>query len=214
MDVAQLRPGLWRWTGLHPDWEKDPDAGWDREVGCVYYEAADAVVLVDPLIPPEARGRFLAALDRDVERAGRPVAVLLTVFWHERSSRELADRYAADVWTDERAAHRLEAPPTRTYRGGDTLPGNVVAHDAHGRNECLLWIGEHAALAAGDILHGDGEGGVRLCPQDWLHPHLTPTDVRLALRALLDLPVEMVLTAHGPPVLEDARAALARALEA
>lgn len=181
-----------------PEWEKEPDAGWERD-GCVYYEALDAVVLVDPLIPPEDRERFLTALDRDVAPARRPVAVLLTVFWHERSSRELADRYAADVWTDERAAHRLDAPPARTYRSGETLPGAVVAHDAYGRNECLLWIPAHRALVAGDILHGDGDGRVRLCPADWLHPDVSPADVCVALRPVLDLPVEILLTAHGRP---------------
>ena len=39
--------------------------------------------------------RFLEALDRDVERRGLPVTVLLTVPWHERSITELVERYAA-----------------------------------------------------------------------------------------------------------------------
>jgi hypothetical protein len=36
--------------------------------------------------------------------------------------------------------------------------------------------------------------------------------VRLALRALLDLPVEMVLVSHGAPVLSAASSALTAAL--
>src|SRR5213079_3195794 len=53
------------WTGLHPEW-KPADAGpdgWDQEVGCVYYESPDAVVLVDPLAPPEDEERYGAATD-------------------------------------------------------------------------------------------------------------------------------------------------------
>ena len=199
---------------MHPEWEQEPDAGWEREVACLYVEAPDAVVLIDPLVPPEDSQRFLAALDRDVERVARPVVVLLTVFWHERSARELARRYGAAVWSDERAAHRLEAPPTHTFAPGDRLPGNALALDAHGRNECLFWLDAHRALVAGDILHGDAITGLRLCPADWLHPGLPPDDVRRALRPLLELPVELVLVAHGKPVLAEAREALARALHA
>ena len=60
MNVLEIERGLWRWTGLHPDWTPDeggPD-GWEREVGCVYYETPDAVVLTDPLVPPEDPDRF------------------------------------------------------------------------------------------------------------------------------------------------------------
>ena len=83
MEVSELGPGLWRWTASHPDWHADAD--WERDVGCVYYESPAATVLIDPLIPPE-RQRFLDALDRDVERRGLPVSILLTCAWHSRSS--------------------------------------------------------------------------------------------------------------------------------
>ena len=71
MNVERLADGLWRWSVT--------DAG-GRERGSVYYEAASAVVLVDPAIPeegdPEA-ARFWRALDRDVARLERPVVVLV-----------------------------------------------------------------------------------------------------------------------------------------
>ena len=87
MDVRELAPGLWRWTGWHEEWK--------QEVGCVYYEHAGEVCLIDPLVPPEDPDRFWAALDRDVERAGGSVHVLLTVFWHARSAGEVVARYGA-----------------------------------------------------------------------------------------------------------------------
>jgi glyoxylase-like metal-dependent hydrolase (beta-lactamase superfamily II) len=214
MEVQRIADGLWRWTGLHPDWEEEPDPEWAREVGCVYHEDSDAVVLIDPLVPPEDTDRFLSELERDVERAARPVVVLLTVFWHERSAPELAERFAAPIWSDGRTAHRHEVPPTHTYGPGQTLPGGVLALDAHGRNECLLWIERHGTLVAGDILQGTRGGGLRLCPDDWLHPHMEASEVRRSLRALLELPVERVLVAHGEPVLENARRELERALHA
>lgn len=51
MNVTELRPGLWRWTATHPEWVAGD--GWAPEVGCVYVESEDAVVLIDPLVPDE-----------------------------------------------------------------------------------------------------------------------------------------------------------------
>jgi hypothetical protein len=70
--LQKIRPGLWRWTALHPEWT--PEDEWGEEVGCLYQETSDAITLIDPLVPPEEPARFLEALDRDVHRAGRPVS--------------------------------------------------------------------------------------------------------------------------------------------
>ena len=83
MKVEQIDEGLWRWTAPHPAWAAGKD--WDEMVGCIYYEAADdAIVLIDPLAPPtgtpEAE-KFWAALDRDVERLGLPVATVIANRW-------------------------------------------------------------------------------------------------------------------------------------
>ena len=94
MDVDELAPGLWRWTGYHEEWKQD--------VGCVYLEMPDAIVLVDPLIPSEDEARFLAALDRDVKRERKPVHVVITIFWHARSAGALARRYGARALGAER----------------------------------------------------------------------------------------------------------------
>jgi hypothetical protein len=82
MQVRQIAPGLWRWTGLHPAWtpaEGGPD-GWDQEVGCYFYEGPDSIVLFDPLVPMEDRDRFFEALED-----------------HRRSAAELAERYDAEI---------------------------------------------------------------------------------------------------------------------
>lgn len=215
MDVRELAPGLWRWTAPHPEWtpsDAEEGAGWEQEVACVYLEAADATVLIDPLIPSAAqeRERFLAHLDADVARVGKPVAVLLTVAAHERSALELAQRYGAEIWAHEREVERYGAPADHPFPSGATLPGGVAALDA--ADEVVLWIPAHAALVVGDILLGAGVGGVRVCPDSWLASPWTPADVREHLLPLLDLPVERILFAHGEPVLEGAHDALAQAL--
>ena len=65
MDVLQLADGLWRWTAPHPN-----AANWPRfgppvppQVGCVYYEAPDAVVLIDP---PRDFGANIGGVGDDV----------------------------------------------------------------------------------------------------------------------------------------------------
>jgi glyoxylase-like metal-dependent hydrolase (beta-lactamase superfamily II) len=192
MRVQEVAPGLWRWTGLHPEWtpaSAGPE-GWDQEVGCVYYESPDAVVLVDPLAPPEDEERFWAALDRDVERAGKPVRVLITVSWHDRSAEAVAKRYGAA--TD------------------GSFPAGIEAHAATAGGETVYWLPEHGALVFGDVVLG-AEDGVRLCPESWLDGTLA--QLRDELRPLLDLPVERLLVSHGEPVLEGGHAALARALD-
>ncbi len=198
MEVQELRQGLWRWTAPHPEWtpsDAGPE-GWDRDVGCVYAETPGAVVLVDPLVPPEPeRPRFFGALDADVERAGLPVVVLLTASWHERSTASLVARYDA----------KLGSPPAGVEQ--------IAVAGAGGEEECVVWLSGARALVAGDVLLGDGTGGVRVCPDSWLPEESRGEAIRARLRRLLDLPVEILLPSHGEPVLTDAHAALARALD-
>jgi glyoxylase-like metal-dependent hydrolase (beta-lactamase superfamily II) len=193
MVVQQLGPGLWRWTGLHPDWTPDQGGpnGWEQEVGCAYYEAPDAVVLVDPLVPPGDEDRFWHALDRDIERAGKPVRILVTVHWHARSADAIAERYGGEV--------------------GGPLPRGVEGHPAVCFDETILWIAEHGSLVFGDVVLGAPDGRVRLCAESWLEGG-THAQLKTALRPLLDLPVERLLVSHGEPVLEAGRDALARIL--
>jgi glyoxylase-like metal-dependent hydrolase (beta-lactamase superfamily II) len=197
--ITELKPGLWRWTGKHPEWapEHGGPNGWEEEVSCFYYEAPEAVVLIDPLIPPEDPERFLEALDRDVERVGLPVRILVTARWHSRSKDELAARYGASTWV---------------FRRGGEAPDGAQAFDAQAAEEAFLWVEEHGALVSCDVLMGDENGALRLCPESWFDEGWNHARLRETLRPLLDLPVELVLPTHGEPIVDGARDALARAL--
>jgi hypothetical protein len=107
VDVRQLADGLWRWT--------------TPESGSVYYEAPDAVVLFDPLVPAGEEEEFLAHLDRDVERLGLPVSILLTSRRNERSAPFLRERYRAD----DQVPATVEA-----YLVGDQLAYFIRPHHA------------------------------------------------------------------------------------
>lgn len=203
MRVDRIEDGLWRWTGLHPAWTPGDD--WPQEVGCVYWEADDAVVLVDPLVPPEDEERFWRALDRDVERLGRPVVVVLTAPWHLRSTEAVVMRYGATMWAHPRGADRLartiDAPVLPT--GVEVLEVPPVAE-----GQVALFLTGPRALVTAEVLGGTPTGlRVRPSPRLDQHDRLVPF-----LRLLLELPVERVLPAHGEPVVADGRDAVAAAL--
>jgi hypothetical protein len=196
MDLTEIRPGLYRWTAPHPDYEPDPKpdspADWPEQVGCVAYEAPDALVLIDPLVPDD----LWPALDRLAE--DRPVAVLTTIGFHRRSRGAVAERYGAT-----------------TSRAKRTLPDGVETIPIPRAGETMVWIPEHAALVPGDRILGRRDGGLRVCPESWLRyltSGITGAELREALRPLLELPIELVLVTHGEPVLINGREALARAL--
>ncbi len=202
MEVDRIANGLWRWTGFHEEWKHD--------VGCAYFEGDDAVCLIDPLVPPEDGDRFLAALDRDVSRLGVPVHILVTVFWHTRSARELAERYGAEVWASSRARAAVErrAGRVRTFRPGDRLPGGIAAYATARSGEVVLYLPAERTLVAGDVILGADDGALCLCPRSWLPTGVGHGELRASLRPLLELPVERVLVSHGTPVLVGGAAAL------
>jgi glyoxylase-like metal-dependent hydrolase (beta-lactamase superfamily II) len=209
VDVTQIAPGLWRWTAYHDEWKED--------VGSVYCETEDGVVLVDPLVPstPEDAERFWRALDRDVARSGGDVHVLITVFWHTRSAAAMVERYGARVWAPTRgkqAIARRAGVVTDAFRPEDPLPGGLQAFRTARAAEVVFWIPTHQALVPGDAFLGGEGDDVRLCPISWLPEGTSRAELAESLHPLLDLPVERILVSHGEPVLENAHAALVAAL--
>jgi glyoxylase-like metal-dependent hydrolase (beta-lactamase superfamily II) len=199
MEVQELRPGLWRWTAEHPEW--DHAQHWGPEVGSVYAELPDAVVVVDPLVPAGEDERFWSALDRDVQRLGLPVRVLLTVHWHERSVAAVLDRYDATLWRPEEKGDLPTGVQPEVVKGADWV-------------EAMFFLEPHRALVTGDLLIGKN-GGIELpiewfpkAEREWAERELKP-ELRKRLGAL---PIELVVVSHGEPVLANGAAALDAAL--
>jgi len=202
VDVQQLRPGLWRWTADHPEW--DHAEHWGPEVASVYAELPDALAVVDPLVPAAEDEAFWSAFDRDVERLGRPVFVLLTVHWHERSAATVLERYNAVLWRPEETVELPDGIEPIVVKGADW-------------SEAMFFLEPFRALVVGDLLVGKG-GEVEIelpvewfpkAEQDWAREQLKPS----LRERLAGLPIELVLVSHGDPVLENGAAALRRALE-
>jgi hypothetical protein len=203
--MNELRPGLWTWSAPHPSWTPDQGGpeGWEREVRSYALDAGDCLVLFDPLVGAR-EVRELAD--------GRPVVVVLTCYWHRRSTAELV--HALDAVVHAPAGDIAElGVPAEPYSAGDDLPGDVEPQAGGYPNECTLWIRGHAALVSGDVFLG-GQGGFHVQPDSWLAEGLTPTGLREQLQPLLELPVDLLLPTHGDPVAEDAPEILRRALSA
>lgn len=172
-------------------------------------EGDGEVALIDPLLT----GNQWEQLEEGL--GDRPLHVLLTIHWHARSAAEIASRLPdARIWAHSRnrAAVARRAPVSDVFRLGDDLPAGLRALEARPRSEVLFWEPRSRALIAGDALLGDGEkgDGLHTCPASWLPESTGLEDLRSSLRPALDLPVEMVLTSHGAPVLRGAKEELAR----
>jgi glyoxylase-like metal-dependent hydrolase (beta-lactamase superfamily II) len=203
MDVRQVAPGLWLWSAPHPNWRGARH--WPEDVNCVYYEAADATVLIDPLIPAGEEAEFWQALDRDVERTGQPVAVLLTAPWHVRSAPVVAERCGATVWAHEAGHQRLSFPVE-----SGPLPAGVekFVPDGIGEGEVAFFLRPHRTLVVAEFFMGT-EGGLSFCISPALQDRKA---LDSSLRRLLTLPVDRVVVSHGQPVLHDGRRKIEEAL--
>jgi hypothetical protein len=218
--VRELQAGLWHWQAPHPDWT--PDEPWPQEVSSYAIDDGVRLLLFDPLAVPD--GILELAADRE------PVVVLTTP-WHERDTQSLVERLEAPVFAPppdtqedlmrkygisaERAAGGSpdlawllaeDGGEAHLYDAGERLQVGVEAFPGREHNDLVLWIERVGAVIPGDTLVDFGDG---LRINGWLREAVTRDEVVRGLRPLLDLPMELVLPAHGAPT---DRAALERAL--
>jgi hypothetical protein len=197
--VVDVAPGLWVWRLPHPDWSEDAD--WEPMVTSTCVESGGKVALLDPLAPPDG--------DPVWERldAMPPTIVVILKPDHVRDVDRFVERYGARAYGPYLFwRHDIPATELEGVEPGDELPGGLVAlYDGRGRNETPLWIPERRTLVFADALTERG-GELRVWATPWHEERALP-----ALRALLELPFEHVIVAHGEPVHD--RAAYERALE-
>jgi len=128
--LAEVAPGLRRWTAWHEDWQEN--------VGCVAVDTDDGLVLIDPLDPPS--------------EVSRQDHVLLTIHWHVRSTK------APHVWAHNRTARLLANRGVELTDpiGSGSLPGGIQAIETARPGEVVYWLPQQKALAVGDVLLGAG----------------------------------------------------------
>jgi glyoxylase-like metal-dependent hydrolase (beta-lactamase superfamily II) len=197
-EIQDVTPGLWLWRTVHPDWSPP----WDPLASSFCLRTGGEVVVIDPLIAPNGADEVWARLDGDP-----PTVVVVLSPHHIRDVDRVVARYGARGY-GPRLFFRDDMPQTslEPIETGSVLPGGLtVVHDGRERNETPLWSPEHRALLFADDVRGTTQG-LRIWDVPWYAQRTLP-----AMRALLELPFERVLTSHGPPVHD--RAAFERALE-
>lgn len=198
----ELRPGLRTWTAHHEEW--------GHEVRGFAIVEDERLVLVDPLLVGDQWEQL------EETCGNRELDLLVTLHFHVRSAAAVKERHpGARLWAFEgdRELTEKRALVDHAFAIGEELPGGLVALGPLPREEVVFWDAARKALFVGDVLLGEGaEGeGFDLCPEPWLDGASLDA-LRESLATVRDLPIELILTAHGTPVLGDGRAALVQAL--
>jgi len=194
--VQEIAPGLWHWSARHDHISKEVSS---------YYLAGERV-LIDPMIPDEGLGWF--------EEHGAPEHILLTNRHHDRHSWRLQDAFGCAVHCVRNGLYELNGRgPVQAFDFGDELPGGVVVHevDAISPDETALYTPAHRALACADgVVRWSGPQGDLAFVADRLmaDPERTKAGLREAYRGLLELDFDLLLLAHGDPVVGGAKDAL------
>ena len=190
--MDEIAPGLWHWTARHEHIHSYVSSYYLLEPG----------VLFDPMIPREGLEWF--------EQHRAPQHVVLSNRHHDRHSWRLREAFGCTIHCISNGVYELEGRgPVETFEFGDELPGGVVVHDVDAicPDETALHIPSHGALVCADgVVRSRDSGRLAFVPDALMDdPEQTKEGLREAYRRLLDLDFELLLLAHGEPVLDGAK---------
>lgn len=193
--MVEIAPGLWHWTARHERIGIDVSS---------YYLEAERVV-IDPMMPRDGLSWF--------EPHGHPQDAVLSNRHHDRDAWRLREAFGTTVRCISTGVHELDGRgPLEPFEFGDELPGGIVVHEVNAicPDETALHIPRHRALVCADGVvrwqHGDQ---LQFVP-DYLmdDPEQTKRGLRDAYGRLLELDFDLLLLAHGDPVVGGGRDAL------
>ena len=193
--MNEIAPDLWHWTARHEHIGSEVSS---------YYLLSERV-LIDPMLPP-------GGIEWLVEH-GPPEHVLLTNRHHDRHSWRLRDAFDCTVHCVRNGVYELEGRgPVEPFDFGDELPGGAVVYevDAICPDETALHLAGHGALACADgVIRSGGSGELAFVPDGLMdEPEDTKRGLREAYGRLLDLDFDVLLLAHGRPVVSAGNEAL------
>jgi hypothetical protein len=189
VELRDVASGLWLWRQPHPAWREGFD--WEPEVTSFAVESRGVSVLLDPLAPPPSARDAWERIE-----AFQPRVIVIMKPDHVRDVDLFVRWYGARAygpqlfWRDDIPHTELEL-----VQPGDELPGGLRAQfDGRSATETPIYLPDQRALVFADAMAGMG-GVLRVWDTPWHEERTLP-----ALRALLELPFEHVLVAHGEPV--------------
>ena len=195
--MNEIASGLWHWTAQHEHISSKVSS---------YYLLSERV-LIDPMIPAQGIEWF--------EENGAPEHVLLTNRHHDRHSWRFHDAFGCEVHCVRNGLHELEGRgPVQPFDFGDELPGGAVVHevDAISPDETALHFTHHQALACADgVIRAGGNGELAFVPDSLMDdPEQTKRGLLDAYQRLLELDFDLLLLAHGQPVVPGGKDALGK----
>jgi glyoxylase-like metal-dependent hydrolase (beta-lactamase superfamily II) len=193
--MLEVAPGLWHWTARR------------ESIGAAvssYYLESERV-LIDPMIPPEGLEWF--------DARGAPEHAVLSNRHHDRDAWRLYGAFGCVVHCIRNGLYELEGRgPVEAFEFGDELAGGIVVHevDAICPDETALYIPRHRARACAEGVVRWGAGARLQFVPDYLmdDPEDTKRELLAAYRRLLALDFDLLLLAHGEPVVGGAHDAL------
>jgi hypothetical protein len=193
--MQEIAPGLWHWTARHDHIGMDVSS---------YYLLPERV-LIDAKIPPQGLDWF--------ERHGPPEHVLLTNRHHDRDAWRFRDTLGCSIHCIRNGVHEIAGRgPVEAFDFGDELPGGVVAYEVGAicPDETALYVpAKHALACADGVVGWPGVSGLTFVPDELMDdPEQTKAGLREAYRRLLDLDFELLLLAHGDPIVAGGKDAL------
>jgi hypothetical protein len=192
--MQEIAPGLWHWTARNERIGADVSS----------YYLADGSVLIDAISPADGL--------EQLARLGPPEHVVLSNRHHDRDAWLLRERFGCTVHCIRNGLHELDGRgPVEPFDFGETLPGGIVVHevDAICPDETALHIPALRALACADGVVEWGEDGLSFVPDSLMDdPDETKRGLIDAYTRLLDLDFDVLLLAHGEPVVGGGKDAL------
>lgn len=179
----EVQAGVWRWSRYSNEHKVNLD---DHAIQC-----GETLWLVDPSEEPDLRRPWPWG-------GALPQGVFLTNGNHER---------AACGW------EALGVPISRPDDKGERLVPrgwSVLPLAGGGAGERCLWSVDRRTLVIGDALIHLRSRGLEILPDRYCED---PARLRRSLLSLRDLPVELVLFAHGDPLMDQAKVRLEQLLE-
>ena len=183
-EIRDIAPGLWIWSVEYPDWR--PEAGWGPTVWSTCAESGGEVAVLDAIEPQS--DTVWARLDEKP-----PTLAVVLKPDHVRDVDLIVERYGARAFGPSlywrQNIPQIELEPIQP---GTELPGGLTAlYDGRERMETPLWLPEQRALVFADALTAP-EGELLVVETPWHEERVLP-----ALRAMLDLPFELVIVSHS-----------------
>jgi hypothetical protein len=202
--MKEIAPGVWHWTAHHPKIGVDVHS----------YFLAEEGVVVDPMKPAEG-----------VERIGEialPREVALTNRHHYRASGEIRDAYDVPVRCHRAGMHEFtKGEEVEPFEFGDRFAGGVEAIEVGVLcpEETALYVAREGGIVAlGDcVVRWEPKGPLVFVPDEHLgeDPASVKEGLEASLARLLDeRDCEILLLAHGEPIVGGAEKTLRAFIEA